>query len=49
MAANGVIQATIVSDPNAEGFYLRMGAQRSGEVESTPRGRYLPKLIYTLK
>lgn len=49
MAANRVIRATIVSDPNAEGFYLRMGAQRIGEVESTPRGRYLPKLIYTLK
>lgn len=48
MAANGLIRVTIVSDPNAEGFYLRMGAKRTGEIESTPAGRFLPVLRYRL-
>jgi GNAT superfamily N-acetyltransferase len=34
----------IVSDPNAEGFYLRMGARRTGTHPSTPAGRVLPAL-----
>jgi GNAT superfamily N-acetyltransferase len=34
----------IASDPNAEGFYRRMGARRVGEVPSTPAGRVLPLL-----
>lgn len=34
----------IVSDPNAEKFYLSQGAQRIGEVESIPQNRFLPKL-----
>ena len=35
----------IVSDPNAEGFYLRMGAKRAGEEHSRPPGRTLPRLV----
>lgn len=38
----------IASDPHAEGFYLRMGAQRVGEVASTPAGRSLPLLRVAL-
>lgn len=34
----------IVSDPHAEGFYSRMGAQRVGEEASRPEGRRLPVL-----
>jgi GNAT superfamily N-acetyltransferase len=36
----------IASDPHAEDFYRRMGAQRVGEVASTPRGRSLPLLFF---
>jgi len=39
----------IVSDPQAEGFYLRMGAVRRGEVPSTPPGRTLPVLELDLR
>jgi len=35
---------SIASDPNAVGFYLRMGARLIGDVPSTPRGRTLPLL-----
>jgi GNAT superfamily N-acetyltransferase len=38
----------IASDPHAEGFYRRMGAQRVGEVGSTPRGRTLPLLFFDI-
>lgn len=38
----------IVSDPNAEGFYLRMGAARRGEAPSVPAGRVLPVLLVDL-
>ena len=35
----------LTSDPNAEGFYLRMGARRIGEVESCGiPGRMLPRM-----
>ncbi len=40
----GIDAFTIVSDPNAEGFYLSRGAVRVGEVESVPQNRMLPKL-----
>lgn len=40
---------SIVSDPHAEGFYLRMGARRAGQVPSTPAGRVLPRLIYAVE
>ena len=38
----------IVSDPNAEGFYLAMGAVRDGTVISQESGRKLPLLRLTL-
>ncbi|MGH2760415.1 MAG: GNAT family N-acetyltransferase [Actinomycetota bacterium] len=34
----------IVSDPNAAGFYLAMGARRVGDAPSRPEGRMLPLL-----
>jgi GNAT superfamily N-acetyltransferase len=37
-----------VSDPNAEGFYLRMGARREGTVASMPQGRRLPRMVWEL-
>jgi GNAT superfamily N-acetyltransferase len=41
---------TIESDPDAEPFYLAMGARRVGEVTSTLRpGRTLPLLEFPLK
>ena len=39
----------IVSDPYAEGVYLRMGAIRMGEVPSKPEGRILPLLTLVIK
>ncbi len=38
------------SDPHAEGFYLRMGAVRTGEVDATVNGvpRTLPELRYAI-
>ena len=38
----------IVSDPFAEGFYLRMGATRAGAVPAHPPGRVLPLLVIHL-
>ena len=32
----------IVSDPNAAGFYKRMGAVQAGEAQGKPEGRVLP-------
>ncbi|MFN0109799.1 MAG: GNAT family N-acetyltransferase [Blastocatellia bacterium] len=45
-AAIGAQQIEIVSDPNAEGFYLKAGARKIGEVISTIEGqqRRLPRL-----
>jgi GNAT superfamily N-acetyltransferase len=42
--AIGVRRLWINADPNAEGFYRRMGARHVGEVPSTPAGRTLPRL-----
>ena len=41
-----VVAVEISSDPNAEGFYRKMGAQRIGEVASEIKGeqRVLPRL-----
>jgi N-acetylglutamate synthase-like GNAT family acetyltransferase len=36
----------IISDPDAEGFYLKKGALKVGEVYSEPKKRMLPKLKY---
>ncbi|MEM7673200.1 MAG: GNAT family N-acetyltransferase [Verrucomicrobiota bacterium] len=44
----GAVAFTIISDPNAEAFYLRLGCIRVGEVPSEPQNRLLPKLIYRL-
>jgi GNAT superfamily N-acetyltransferase len=42
-------QLLIVADPNAEGFYLRMGARRIGEEDSeVVDGRRLPILLLDL-
>jgi len=47
----GASSIEIEADPNAEGFYLRMGARRIGEnqyeIEGSPR--FLPLLIVNLK
>lgn len=44
LARAGVRRLTIVADPNAEGFYRQLGAERCGEVPSRPAGRLLPRL-----
>lgn len=38
----------IVSDPDAEGFYLKKGALKVGEVYSDHQKRMLPKLKFTM-
>jgi N-acetylglutamate synthase-like GNAT family acetyltransferase len=38
----------IISDPDAEGFYLKKGAVKVGEVYSEPQKRMLPRLKYSL-
>jgi N-acetylglutamate synthase-like GNAT family acetyltransferase len=47
LSAAGVKRLRIASDPNAEGFYRRMGATRIGEEPSRPAGRSLPVLVLT--
>ena len=44
----GAKEIQIESDPNAEGFYLKMGARRSGETVSTIDGkpRSVPRLVF---
>jgi GNAT superfamily N-acetyltransferase len=46
--AHGASALRIASDPNAEGFYLHMGAERVGAVPSAPEGRSLPLLVLPL-
>ena len=38
----------VVSDPNAESFYAKMGFQTTSEIESFPKGRFLPVMWKTL-
>ena len=38
----------IISDPDAEGFYLKKGALNVGGVYSKPQKRMLPKLKYSV-
>ena len=45
---NGARHIRAESDPNAEGFYLKMGMKRTGEKESSIPGRMLPVLEITL-
>jgi GNAT superfamily N-acetyltransferase len=49
-ASMGVAVMEISSDPNAEGFYLKMGARRVGEVVSEIEGsrRALPRLVFDI-
>ncbi len=46
--ALGITSFYLTSDPDAEGFYLKKGAVKVGEVYSDPQKRMLPKLKYTL-
>ena len=48
--ARGASELQIESDPNAEGFYLKLGARRAGEVSSVIQGepRSLPRLVFSL-
>ena len=48
--ARGASELQIESDPNAEGFYLKMGARRAGEVSSMIEGelRSLSRLVFQL-
>ncbi len=41
-AAAGVQRVTLEADPNAAGFYERMGARRTGSVTAPATGRELP-------
>lgn len=46
----GYERMLIQSDPNAEGFYLKLGAERIGEVPSQVQaGRMLPLLLFALR
>lgn len=46
----GATGIRIVSDPHAEGFYLKLGARRVGAKESTKRpGRFLPVLVLDIE
>lgn len=45
--AAGVGRMTLEADPNAAGFYERMGARRTGSVRAPDTGRELP--IYEMK
>ena len=44
----GISNFYIISDPDAEGFYLKKGALKVGEVYSEPQKRMLPKLKFTV-
>ena len=44
LRAAGCACLEIASDPNAEGFYLKYGAVRVGQVPARPEGRTLPLL-----
>ena len=37
---------SVISDPHAEPFYLKMGFQKVGTHPSTPKGRILPMLAF---
>jgi predicted N-acetyltransferase YhbS len=44
----GACTMRVVSDPNAEAFYARLGAVRVGEVPSDVPARVLPLLRFDL-
>lgn len=43
-----ITELYITSDPDAEGFYLKKGAFKVGEIYSEPQKRMLPKLKYSV-
>lgn len=47
--ALNITEFHIISDPDAEGFYLKKGAFKVGEVYSEPQKRMLPKLKFTVR
>lgn len=47
--ALNIIEFYIISDPDAEGFYLKKGALKVGEVYSESQKRMLPKLKFTVR
>jgi hypothetical protein len=49
-ASRGAKHVEIEADPNAEGFYLRMGARRAGEnvYEIEGQRRVLPRMVVEL-
>lgn len=44
----GMRTLTIISDADAAGFYLKMGAQKVGEFYSPHQNRMLPKLLFDI-
>ncbi len=45
----GIKEFSIVTSPQAQEFYVKMGAVTCGEEESLlKKGRIIPKLIYTV-
>jgi hypothetical protein len=40
---------TVISDPHAEGFYLKIGFEKTGIHPSKSEGRFLPVLRFTGK
>ena len=49
MKENNIDLLKFDADPNASGFYERMGAKRIGEIESIPKGRFIPLFEFTLE
>ncbi len=46
---DGIERITLVTSPQAVGFYTKQGAVQTGEVESLVRkGRMVPKLVYDI-
>ena len=46
LSASNAISLKIVADPNAAGFYKRMGASFVGMILSKPEGREIPEFLY---
>lgn len=46
LSAQGASEFTFTSDPQADGFYLKLGARIIGEVESERQGRTLSLFRY---
>ena len=45
----GITTLRIAADPNAAGFYQKMGAIRAGNIPSTPPGRTLPLFVFKIE